>query len=85
MKVAELEQTLETERNNGKIAQAHLHDDLEQQRTRVLRRLKSDSELLNEGLIALRRDPPKVKVMDDHAERVADSLRQEIKRLESGE
>lgn len=84
-KVAQLEQSLETERNNSKITQTHLHDDLEQQRTRVLRRLKSDSELLNEGLIALRRDPPKVKVMDDHAERVADSLRQEIKRLESGE
>lgn len=63
----------------------HLRDDLEQQRTRVLRRLKADVALLDEGLTALRRDPPKIHVMDDHAERISDALRQEIKKLESGE
>ena len=62
----------------------HLRDDLEQQRTRILRRLKADVGLIEEGLTALRREPPKIHVMDDHAERVADALRHEIKKLESG-
>jgi len=64
---------------------AHLRDDLERQRTRVLRRLKSDLHLLEEGLQALGRPEPKVHVMVDHAERIGDALRQEIKNLQEGE
>lgn len=61
---------------------AHLRNDLELQRTRLLRRLKSDVHLLEEGLQALTRPEPKVHVMVDHAERVTDALRQEIKNLQ---
>lgn len=63
----------------------HLRDDLEQLRTRVLRRLKSDAALLEDGLQALRRSEPKIHIMVDVAERVTDALRKEIKNLEGGE
>lgn len=61
----------------------HLRDDLENQRTRILRRLVADRELLKEGLVALSRDPPLVKVMIDHAARVAESLEKEIDKLQA--
>lgn len=61
---------------------AHLRDDFEKMRTRVLRRLKADLELLELGLEALRRPEPKVHVMMDSAERVTDALRNEVKNLQ---
>ena len=61
---------------------AHIRDDLEQMRTRVLRRLKADVDLLELGLEALRRSEPKVHVMMDSAERVTDALRKEVKNLQ---
>jgi len=63
---------------------AHLRDDVELLRTRVLRRLKADVDLLELGLEALRRPEPKVHVMMDTAERVADALRRELKNLQGG-
>ena len=60
----------------------HHRYDIEQMRTRVLRRLKSDVALLEDGLHALRRPEPKVHVMIDAAERVVDALRKEIRNLE---
>lgn len=64
---------------------AHLRDDVELLRTRVLRRLKADVDLLELGLEALRRPEPKVHVMIDSGERVADSLRKELKNLQGGD
>ncbi|MDQ0027864.1 hypothetical protein J2X90_005700 [Variovorax paradoxus] len=64
---------------------AHLRDDVELLRTRVLRRLKADVDLLELGLEALRRPEPKVHVMIDSAERVADALRKELKNLQGGD
>ncbi len=60
---------------------AHLKNDYEQLRGRVLRRLKDELSLLDEGLHALRREPPKVHVMVDHAERAVDGLKREMERL----
>ena len=57
---------------------AHLKDDYQRLRGRVLRRLKEDRSLLEDGLHALRRQPPKVRVMMDHAQRVIDSLGREV-------
>lgn len=62
---------------------AHIRDEHEMLRARVLRRIKEDVKLLDEGLHALQRDPPKIRVMEDHAERAADGLRNEIKQLEA--
>lgn len=91
-KIAELEaelqgvsQSLQTERDKARIDASHFRDDFETLRTRVLRRLSDDLKLLGDGLIALSRVPPKVDVMVDHAERVSDSLRNEIKKLEEGQ
>lgn len=60
---------------------AHLKNDYEQLRGRVLRRLKEESSLIDEGLHALKREPPKVHIMVDHAERVIDGLKREMDRL----
>jgi len=59
----------------------HTKDDFEKLRTRVLRRVRSETQLLSIGLTALRKTPPKTHVMDDHAERVLESLNEEIKKL----
>ena len=64
---------------------AHKQDDYEKLRARMQRRLKAELELLDVGLGALRRDPPKVHVMIDHAERAIDGLKQEMERLRDNE
>ncbi len=58
-----------------------LKDEYQQLRGRVLRRLREEISMLEDGLHALRRDPPKVGVMMDHGERVVDGLRREMERL----
>ncbi len=71
-------------RNQAETEGSHLRYDLEKLRTRVLRQLKSDLLLLEDGLHALRRNEPMVNVMIDLADRVTDALREEIKNLEGG-
>lgn len=61
--------------------QAHMRNNYEELRGRVMRRLREEVSLLNEGLHALRRDPPKVHVMLDHAERAIDALKREMDRI----
>ena len=58
-----------------------MRNDYEDLRGRVLRRLREDTALLEEGLHALRREPPKVHVMEDHAERAIDALKREMGRI----
>jgi hypothetical protein len=84
-RLAGLDQALQAERRDHEHTRAHLQDDFEQLRTRLLRRIKSEVNLLTEGLHALRRDPPKVHVMEDHAERALDALRKAVKELEDDE
>ena len=60
----------------------HAADDLERVRSRVVRRIEEEVSLLEEGLAALRRN--KGHVMEDHAERVINGLRAELKSLSSG-
>lgn len=67
------------------IAKAHFKDDYEQLRGQMRRRMKEELALLDDGLHALRRDPPKVHVMIDHAERVMDALKGELERLRGSE
>lgn len=73
----ELKQEKQTHADDG----AHLKDDYERLRGQVLRRLNDELSLLDEGLHALRCDPPKVHVMVDHAERAIDGFKREIERL----
>lgn len=67
----------------AEIALAHAKDDHELIRTRVLRKLLLSVDLLNEGLLAIKRDQPKIHVMIDHSERVMDDLRKEIALLQN--
>ena len=60
---------------------AHMRNNYEELRGRVLRRLREELSLLDDGLLALRRDPPKVHVMEDHAERAIDGLKREMERI----
>ena len=80
--IINLKEMLALQNRQHEDAVFHMKDDYERRRTRVLRRLKNDAILLGEGLHALRRDEPKIRIMDDHAERVLESLRVEISQLE---
>ncbi len=84
LKIQKLENELINEKDIHAHSRVHLADDKEQLRARFLRRIKNEASLLEEGLHALRRTPPKTHVMDDHAERVLEGLYTEIKDLESG-
>ena len=77
-----LDHELGTARESHANETAHLRDTLEKLRSSVVRRLKAELSLLSDGLHALRRDPPKVSVMDDHAERAIDGLTRELERLQ---
>lgn len=70
--------TLQAERQEWVHERSHRVDQYEALKGRVLHRLKKEAGLLDEGLQALRRNPPKVHVMDDHAERAIEGLKREI-------
>ncbi len=77
----ELQTQLEQERQAHTDSKVRLRDGYEKLRGRLIGRLKAELSLLDDGLDALRRDPPKVHVMLDHAERATDDLRSELDRL----
>lgn len=64
---------------------AHARSELEDLRGRVLRKMREEVSLLDEGLRALRRDPPRVHVMEDHAERAIDGLKRGIEDIKGEE
>jgi hypothetical protein len=66
------------------IETAHLRDDMEQLRSRVLRRLVADVDQLEVGLSALRGPDPRIHVIQDRVERVLDTLRAELSKLKEG-
>ncbi|MBM3852376.1 MAG: hypothetical protein FJ399_04380 [Verrucomicrobia bacterium] len=78
-----LTERLATEQREHQNTVSHLKDDYERLRSRILRRLTRELELLDEGMLALRRDPPKVHVMADHGDRAIAGLRDEIRALQS--
>ncbi len=67
---------------DAEAALSHARDDYERLRTRVLRRLIREVELLDEGMLAIKREPPKLHVMTDHGDRALSGLREEIKALQ---
>lgn len=94
--IAELEAKVDKERSANEelrlaVAQAsrdhesalsHARDVYERLRTRVLRRLTREAELLDEGMLAVKREPPKLHVLIDHGDRALSGLREEIKALQ---
>lgn len=77
----EIREQIERERREHEDEKAHMHNDYEELRGRILHRLRQEVTLLDEGLYALRKQPPKVHVMEDHAERAIDGLKGEIERI----
>ena len=63
---------------------AHLRDDLEQLRSRILRRLVTDVDMLGVGLSAIQTSEPRIHVIGDRVERVIDALQKEINKLREG-
>lgn len=80
--IKHLSNELDAERSAHANSRAHLNDDREHLRSTVVHRLKREISLLTDGLHALHKNPPKVHVMNDHAERVLDSLQTIIQELE---
>lgn len=80
----ELLERIEQERREHENEKAHMQNEYEDLRGRIHHRLRQEVILLDEGLTALKRQPPKVHVMEDHAERVIDALKSEIERVRRG-
>ena len=80
----QLENLIEENEKRYEASLTHAADDLERMRSRILRRIEDELELLDDGLAALRRNPPKTHVMEDHAERAISGLRNELRSLSSG-
>jgi hypothetical protein len=78
------EATLIATTTAAEIETAHLRDDMEQLRSRILRRLVADVDQLEVGLSALRGTEPRIHVIQDRVERVLDTLRAEINKLKEG-
>ena len=84
-RLASATEELEAERRNRAIEKLQMQDSYESLRGRIVRRLEEELLLLQAGLHALRRHPPKVAVMDDHADRVIEGLTREIEHLRKSE
>lgn len=80
--IEDLRRTSTQAARDAEAALSHAKDDYERLRTRVLRRLTREVELLDEGMLAIKRDPPKLHVMTDHGDRALSGLREEIKALQ---
>jgi len=76
--ISEHAKQLDLIKHKHEIECVHLREDAELLRTRVVRRLTSDLELLENSLEALRRPAPKTHVAIDAMERVSDALRKEL-------
>jgi hypothetical protein len=79
---ADLRKRLHEAARDHEVAISHHRDDFERLRSRVLRRLSREAELLDEGMLAIRRETPKLHVMIDHGDRALCGLREEIKALQ---
>lgn len=76
-----LEMTIQKNNERHMADLAHAAHDHNEIISRMTRRIEAELDLLQEGLSALRRNPPKTHVMDDHAERAISGLRSELDRL----
>ena len=78
---AELRERLDEAEQAHAAKDARWRDDFERLKGRALNRLVEESALLEEGLHALKREPPKVRVMIDHAERAIEGLKGEAEQI----
>jgi hypothetical protein len=77
----QLEKELAEARSESRSIQIHLRDDYAKLHSQMIRGLNSDLTLLEEGQIALSRNPPKVDVMIDHADRTISRMKKQLRQL----
>ena len=77
----ELQAQLDTAQEQSRIQGVHSNDDLSRLRGQVLRVLNSELPILQDVLIALDRDPPKVAVAREYLGSVVEKLNKEISRI----
>ena len=78
---AELRAELNAAKQAHAAKDAQWRDNYETLKGRTLNRLIEESTLLEAGLHALKRDPPKVRVMIDHADRAIEGLKREAEQI----
>ncbi|UYG08060.1 hypothetical protein [Halomonas sp. M4R1S46] len=81
-KTGELEQRLHQERQNAQTASVHLEDDKHRLRSRVTKVLRSEVPRLEEALIALQRDPPKLHIVSPYVEETLEHLKKVLRETE---
>ena len=74
-RVNELEQALHHEKQNAKNTSVHLEDDKHRLRSKVTKVMKSEVPRLEEALIALQRDPPKLHIVSHYVEETLGQLK----------
>lgn len=77
----ELQAQLDAVQEQSRIQEVHSNDDLSRLRGQVLRVLTSELPILQDVLIALDRDPPKVAVAREYLGSVVEKLNKEISRI----
>ncbi|MDH0445068.1 hypothetical protein N7388_15510 [Stutzerimonas stutzeri] len=77
----ELQAQLDAAQEQSRIQEVHSNDDLSRLRGQVLRVLNSELPILQDVLIALDRDPPKVAVAREYLGSVVEKLNKEISRI----
>ncbi|OBY91001.1 hypothetical protein A6723_020535 [Pseudomonas sp. AU11447] len=77
----ELQAQLGAAQEQSRIQEVHSNDDLSRLRGQVLRVLNSEMPILQDVLIALDRDPPKVTVAREYLGSVVEKLNKEIGRI----
>lgn len=81
-KTGELEQRLHQEKQNAQTTSIHLEDDKHRLRSRVTKTLKSEVPRLEEALIALHRDPPKLHIVSPYVEETLMHLKKILRETE---
>lgn len=81
-RVQELEQALQQEKKRAQAASAHLEDDKHRLRSKVTKVLKSEVPRLEEALIALQRDPPKLHIVSHYVDETLGRLKKVLQETE---
>lgn len=77
----ELQEQLETAKEQSRVQSVHSNDDLSRLRGQILRLFDSELPVLQDVLTALDREPPKVGVAREYLGSVVDNLGKEISRI----
>lgn len=81
-KASDLEEALHLQKQDAQHASIHQEDDKHRLRSQVTKALKGELPRLEEALIALRRDPPKLHIVSHYVEETLDHLKKVLRDTE---